>query len=119
VPLIKEDKVMITGDALGENTLMHFKESTPVETYRRSIEKLIAVQDDYSLLIRFHGTGASEHRILQDMHDLCGEIMEHEDAAIQADMMGIEGCWAREREHPGKAGNMIYNPERIYDGGKA
>lgn len=119
VPLIKEDQVMIIGDALGENTLMHFKESTTVETYRRSIEKLIAVQDDYSLLIRFHGAGASEHRILQDMHDLCGEIMEHKDAALRANMMGFEGCWAREREHPGKAGNMIYNPQRIYDGVKA
>lgn len=115
VPLIKEDRVMIIGDALGENTLMHFKESSTVETYRRSIEKLIAVQDDYDLLIRFHGNGASEHRILEDMHDLCGEIMEHRDAALPAVMMGFEGCWAREKEHPGKAGNMIYNPKRIYD----
>lgn len=116
VPLIKEDKVMIIGDALGENTLMHFKESTSVQTYQRSIEKLLAVQDDYTLLLRFHGLGASEHRILQDMHDLCTEIMEHKDAHIPAEMMGVQGCWAREKEHPGKAGNMIYNPKRIYDG---
>lgn len=115
VPLIKEDRVMIIGDALGENTLMHFRESTSVETYRRSIEKLLAVQDDYTLLIRFHGQGASQHRILQDMHDLCTEIMEHKDARIPAEMMGFPGCWAREKEHPGKAGNMIYNPHRIYD----
>ncbi len=119
VPLIQEDGVMIIGDALGENTLMHFEESTSVETYRRSIEKLLAVQDEYSLLIRFHGSGASEHRILQDMHDLCTEIMEHRDAAVKASMMGFAGCWGREKEHPGKAGNMIYNPARIYDEVKA
>ena len=115
VPLIPEDGVMIIGDALGENTLMHFKESTTVETYRRSIENLLAVQDQYSLLVRFHGEGASEHRILEDMHDLCTEIMNHEDAKVEAEMMGMKGCWGRERKHPGKAGNMIYNPERIFD----
>ena len=115
VPLIDPDGVMIIGDALGENTLMHFRESTSVETYRRSIENLLAVQDDYSLLVRFHGTGASDHRILQDMHDLCTAIMEHLDAAVPAEMMGFPGCWAREKEHPGKYGNMIYNPKRIFD----
>jgi glyoxylase-like metal-dependent hydrolase (beta-lactamase superfamily II) len=115
VPLIKEDGVMIIGDALGENTLMHFRESTTVQTYQRSIERLLEVQDDYSLLIRFHGAGASEHRILQDMHDLCDEIMNHTDAAVPGNMMGIPGKWGREKEHPGKAGNMIYNPERIFD----
>ena len=115
VPLVDPDGVMIIGDALGENTLMHFRESTSVETYRRSIENLLAVQDDYSLLVRFHGTGASDHRILQDMHDLCTAIMEHLDAAVPAEMMGFPGCWAREKEHPGKFGNMIYNPKRIFD----
>lgn len=115
VPLIREDHVMIIGDALGENTLMHFKESTTVETYRRSIERLLAVQDGYSLLIRFHGAGASDHRILDDMHDLCGQIMEHKDAAVEAMMMGFPGRWGREKNHPGKAGNMIYNPARIFD----
>lgn len=115
VPLVREDRVMIIGDALGENTLMHFRESTSVETYQRSIERLLAVQDDYDLLIRFHGTGASDHRILQDMHDLCTEIMEHKDAAVKAEMMGFPGCWGREKEHPGKYGNMFYDPRKIYD----
>lgn len=115
VPLIREDGVMIIGDALGENTLMHFGESTSVETYQRSIEKLLAVQDEYSLLIRFHGSGASDHRILQDMHDLCDEIMEGKDARVPGEMMGIKGAWGRKKEHPGKAGNMFYNPARIFD----
>jgi len=115
VPLIREDGVMIIGDALGENTLMHFSESTTVQTYQRSIERLLAVQDDYSLLIRFHGAGASDHRILQDMYDLCKEIMDHTDAAVPGNMMGVSGRWGREKDHPGKAGNMIYNPERIFD----
>lgn len=107
---------MIIGDALGENTLMHFRESTSVETYRRSIENLLALRNDYSLYIRFHGSGVSSPAILADMHELCTEIMEHRDAAVKDEMMGIPGCWGREKKHPGKHGNMLYNPEKIFDG---
>ena len=117
VPLIQPDGVMVIGDALGENTLMHFPESTSVETYRRSIERLLAVQDDYRILVRFHGSGCSDKAILQDMYDLCTEIMEGRGAHVPGNMMGIAGCWGREKEHLGKHGNMIYNPDKIFDEG--
>ena len=115
VPLIPEDGIMIIGDALGENTLMHFPESTPVQTYQKSIEKLIAVKEGYPLLLRFHGSGASDPSILGDMYELCGDIMAHKDAAVPAEMMGRRGCWGRAKEHPGKHGNMIYDPDKIFE----
>lgn len=115
VPLISEDGIMIIGDALGENTLMHFKESTSVETYRRSIERLLKIKDDYPLLLRFHGAGESDPAIIEDMYDLCQEIMEHRDAAVKDRMMGMPGCWGRKKEHPGKHGNMFYDPDKIFD----
>ena len=114
VPLIHEDGIMIIGDALGENTLLHFPESTSVQNYQKSIEKLLAVKENYPLLLRFHGTGASDPSILEDMHELCSDIMAHKDAAVPAQMMGYKGCWGREKEHPGKHGNLIYDPNKLY-----
>lgn len=113
IPLIDEDRVMIIGDAVGENTLMHFRESTSVETYRHSLKRLMKIESRYGHLLRFHGAGESRHAIIDDMYELTDQILNHEDAAIPVTMMEFKGMMARPEKHPGKEGNLIYNPHKL------
>lgn len=113
VPYIEEDRTAIIGDALGEHTLLHFPESTSVETYRASLMKLKQQIPEVRSFLRFHGSCHSPLQILDDTIELCTEVMEGTDARIHVSMLGYEGYQARPEKHPGKEGNFIYNAERI------
>lgn len=115
VPLIEEERTAIIGDALGENTLLHFPESTGVATYLKSLEHLQDEQDRFDTVLRFHGTCTSKKQIIDDSVQLCEEIISHQDAQIPVTIHDYKGMMARKKEHPGKEGNIIYNPERIHE----
>lgn len=113
VPYIVEDETMIIGDALGENTLLHFPESTSVEAYRSSLLHLKSKAEHVRTFLRFHGNCTSKLAILDDIIELCTEVMEEKDARIPVNMMGYEGFMARSKDHPGKEGNFIYDSKKI------
>ncbi|MGM9941962.1 MAG: MBL fold metallo-hydrolase [Bulleidia sp.] len=115
VPIIEEDRIAVIGDALGENTLLHMPESTSVETYRASLMHLNAYESMFDTCLRFHGSCVSEKKIIADTITLCTDVMAGRDAKIRTEMMGYTGCLAREKSHPGYAGNFIYNPDRIQE----
>lgn len=114
VPLIKEERTAIIGDALGENSLLHFPESTSIETYRKSLLHLKEYEDQFETCLRFHGNGVSDKKILDDTIELCDLVLKRQDAKIPARMMEYDGLLARPKEHPGKAGNFIYNPDKLF-----
>jgi glyoxylase-like metal-dependent hydrolase (beta-lactamase superfamily II) len=113
VPLIKEDRIAIFGDAIGEGTLLHFPESTSVEEYQRGLIHAEEYIDEFDTVLRFHGSCVSDKKILLDMIALTEDIIEGRDAAVPVNFMGIPALMGRPKEHPGKEGNLIYNPEKI------
>lgn len=115
VPIVLEDKIAIIGDSLGEMTLLHFPESTSIEEYKKSLINLSQYEHLFNRCLRFHGTGESDKKIITDTIDLCDEILNHKDAAIPIEMMDYNGYIARKKEHPGYAGNVVYNPNKIKD----
>lgn len=115
VPIVLEDRIAIIGDALGETTLMHFAESATIERYRHSLIHLKEFENEFDVVLRFHGTCESKKQILDDSIELCDAIMNRTDAKIPFSMHDMDGLLARPKEHLGKEGNIVYNPKRILE----
>ncbi len=113
VPVLKEDRIAIIGDGLGENTLMLLEECTSIEEYRESLRHLKSFENMFDICLRFHGNGVSQKQIIDDTIELCEEVLAGTDAKIPVKRMGRDGRFARPQEHPGKEGNFIYDPEKI------
>lgn len=112
--LIPEDRVCITGDALGEHTLLHFPGCVPVSEYINGLIHLRAFDDEFDIVFRNHGSYVSDKSIVKDSIELCKEILSRTDAAIPITIHDTQGLMGRPEVHPGKAGNIIYSPENLY-----
>lgn len=112
--LIPEDRIAIFGDACGEGTLLLFQYCAPIETYREGLRHMQVFSDQFDIVLRNHGSFESPKQILEDSIELCGEILTRTDAAIPAEFKDEHGLQARPKDHPGKVGNMIYNPANLF-----
>ena len=110
--LIPEDRVAIFGDACGENTLLLFAESAPIAAYQEGLLHLRDFEGQYDTVLRNHGNFCSPKQILADNIELCGDILDGTDAAIPEKFFAQEGCLGRPKEHPGKVGNILYDPNK-------
>lgn len=110
--LIPEDRIAVFGDACGENTLLLFDESAPIADYREGLLHVQAFADQFDTVLRNHGNFSSPKQILADNIELCADILAGTDAGIPTDFHGIPGCLGRPKEHPGKVGNIVYNPKK-------
>lgn len=115
--LIIEDRILIIGDALGEHTLLQFAKSTSIETYRQSLCYLQTYASEFDRVPRFHGDCESKKQIIPDSIELCDEILAGKDAAVPVEIHESAGLMARPEKHPGKEGNIIYNPHHIHRAG--
>lgn len=111
--LLPEDRIAIFGDACGEHTLLLFAESAPIAEYRQGLLHMQSYADQFDTVLRFHGNYTSPKQILADTIELCEEILDGRDAAIPSDFMGQPGCLARPEKHPGKVGNVLYDPGNL------
>lgn len=112
--LIPEDRIAIFGDACGEHTLLLFDESTPIADYRKGLLHVQSFEDQFDVVLRNHGSFSSPKQILADNIELCSDILAGTDAAIPSDFMGRPGCLGRPEKHPGKVGNILYDPKKKF-----
>lgn len=112
--LIPEDRVCITGDALGEHTLLQFSGCGSISRYRSSLIHLNQYKDEFDIVLRNHGSYISDKSILEDSIELCEDILKRKDAAIPVTFHDTNGLMGRPEVHYGKSGNIIYNPQNIY-----
>lgn len=106
--LALEDRVLLAGDTCNENTLLIFPESTSVETYQNTLQKLWLKKDLFDLVLTNHGTYEADKKIVADMMDLCDAVLQGRDAAVKKKFRNFEGWQARPDLHPGKEGNLVY-----------
>lgn len=108
--LIPEDRIAIFGDACGEHTLLLFAESVPIADYRAGLLHVQSYAGQFDVVLRNHGSFTSPKQILADNIELCEDILAGRDAAIPSDFFGQKGCLGRPEKHPGKVGNILYDP---------
>ena len=118
VPLIKEDNIIVFGDASGVGTLICLEGSTTIREYLRSLKYLKTYENQYDMILRQHGTCTSSLSLLNENIENCELILSHKDDHIPTEFMGNTCFWARERdEHgnrlDGKEGNICYQEDNI------
>lgn len=111
--LIPQDRIAIFGDACGEHTLLLFKESAPIAEYRRGLLHMKEFEAQFDTVLRNHGSFSSPKQILADNIELCEDILAGKDAAIDTDFFGQYGRLGRPEKHPGKVGNILYDPDKL------
>lgn len=119
VLLVREERIILFGDACGVCTFLFKPESSTVLGYRNTLEKLRSYEDQYDRVLRQHGTCESEKSILEENMEAADLILSGKDAHIPFEYLG-EKVWMAYRTDPqtnmradGKTGNIVYAMNKI------
>ncbi len=115
--LMREERMILFGDACGLEVLLCFPDSSPVSEYLAALSDLKAVEGDYDRILRNHGTGESPKELLDNVISCCLDILEGHDAAQETIWNGMTVLSARpvdeaHRRLDGKEGNILYLEEK-------
>lgn len=121
--LIKEKRILITGDACNPFTMVFLDESTSIEAYQTSILKLLARADEYDEVYISHEYHKAPKSIIQDIYDCCTDIIAGNTDDIPFEFFGQEPdqkCYMAKRQNAngiredGKLANIVYSKNKIY-----
>lgn len=118
--LVKEDRTMLFGDACGVFTLFCLGESTSLEEYIVTLNKLKSLMPQYDRILRQHGTCESPLGLVDEDIDIVKSILNGTDDHDPIEFNGMH-CFAGRKIDPatkarvdGKEGNVIYMPEKVF-----
>ena len=113
--LIREDRVLLTGDACNLFTFMFQPYSTTIETYARNLETLIEkTKGKYDKILISHGDGNGYVGMMEDVLDVCKDIMKGTCDDIPFEFKGEHGLIAKNVPEMNK-GNIVYNKNQVFD----
>lgn len=81
--LLEEQRIMIFGDGCGPGTILLEDCSTDIETYFQSLLKIKKIESAYDTVLRNHGTYHSPKVLLDNVIEVCKEILEGKDDRIE------------------------------------
>lgn len=114
--LLREEGMLLTGDACNNFTFMFEDYSLPISLY---YENLIQLNKDtkgkYSRLLSSHKDGELSLDTIENVIHICEEIMEGKAEDIPMTFRGNTGYIARKQSNTGKVGgNIVYNKNNIF-----
>ena len=118
--LIAEERMLLTGDAGNQNTLLNFDYCPSIEAYRNNLIWLKMSTDGfYDRVLISHGGGEMKNDLIESLIELCTEIMEGKDDAIEIESFGQKVYLAKERNEnfervDGGTGDIVYSKENIH-----
>jgi len=114
--LIREMRLLLTGDACNTNTFVFDTYSETIETYRRNLLQLKEKTDGlYDDILLSHGDGKGYPALIDDVISVCTDLMEGKSDEVPLDFKGVKGLIAvNDPTH--RKGNVVYAKERIFDG---
>ncbi|MGN1193781.1 MAG: MBL fold metallo-hydrolase [Dorea sp.] len=119
--LIKEERMLILGDACNNFTFLFEDYSLSVEEYKSNLEKLEQETDGkYDRVLASHMSGELPMDIIRSVIDVCENILEGKADDIPFEFRGTTGFIAKAIRSPeegridGKNGNVIYNKNKLY-----
>lgn len=82
VPVLVEERMAIFGDAAGPGTLVTEEYAASVSEYLTALRALKEHEGDWNRVLRFHGTCESSKALLDDMIEICQEVLAGTDDRI-------------------------------------
>ena len=123
VILVPEDRTILFGDACGVCTFLFKPESSNVEKYLDTLNKLKLMSNRYDRILRQHGTCESPMSLVDENMECAQMILNGTDDHIPFEYLGEHVWIARELDKTtgmrtdGKSGNIVYSMNKIHEGG--
>jgi glyoxylase-like metal-dependent hydrolase (beta-lactamase superfamily II) len=117
--LDRSARMVFSGDACNANTLIFFPESASIEEYRKSLLRLKEFQPYFDVIYSAHDPAALPREIIDEAVELCGEIMNGTDDAVQTKFTGRPCYYAKKyqgdfKRLDGKIINIAYDRDKIF-----
>lgn len=121
VMLIREERMMLLGDACNNNTFMFEDYSLPISEYEENL-KLLRAQTvgTYDIALASHGDGRLPVDIIDGVIAVCEDIKKGDTDDIPMTFRGNKGLTAKRTKQPGGdradggSGNIVYSRERVW-----
>lgn len=117
--LLKEDRILITGDACNPRTFMFLPECPSIEEYQEAVAKVMARADEYDRVLVSHGPYEVPKTVLQDVYDCCTDILSDRADDIPFSFMDRTGALLAKKidetgaRVDGRCGNIVYDKTKI------
>jgi glyoxylase-like metal-dependent hydrolase (beta-lactamase superfamily II) len=117
--LLRERRILFTGDACNSFTFLFLDESLPIQEYQKTVGMLLDMEGRYARILLSHGIPVVPASIIQDVYDCCTDIMKGNVDDVPYSFMGRKAYIAK-RQDPrggradGKLGNIVYRKDNIY-----
>ncbi len=120
VMLIREERMLLTGDACNSFTFVFEEYSLPIGEYEENLKKMKSETDGkYERILLSHGDGNGPIDIIAGVIQVCEDIKSGNVDDVPFEFRGTSGYIAKEMKIPemlradGGHGNVVYNKERI------
>jgi glyoxylase-like metal-dependent hydrolase (beta-lactamase superfamily II) len=119
--LLKEERMLITGDAANQATFLFDQFSFGVTSYEKSMKDLLSkTNGKFDKILLSHGTGDAPKELLENIIQLCEDIKAGNADDVPFDFMGQRAYVAKKANEQferidGGVGNIIYSKEKIHE----
>jgi glyoxylase-like metal-dependent hydrolase (beta-lactamase superfamily II) len=117
--LLKEERMLMTGDAANQATFLFDQFSQGITSYEKSMKELLSkTNGKFDKILLSHGTGDAPKELLENIIQLCKDIRAGNADDIPFDFMGQRAYIAKEADAQfertdGGFGNIIYSKEKV------
>lgn len=120
VMLMKEERVLLLGDACNDNTFLFEDYSLTLREYHNSLLRIRKeTEGKYDTVLSSHGAGTLPITILDEVIEVCEDIEAGKADDIPLEFRGNRGFLAKQKDASGtkrldgKVGNIVYNKDNI------
>lgn len=119
--LVREDRLLITGDAANQFTFLFLPESSAPADYAATLQDLKArTEGAYDRVLISHGRGEIVPTVLDDLLALSHAVLEGTDDAVPFRFEGVDAriaravtCTSDDGPPADDAPNLVYDPHRL------
>ncbi|MBQ8830104.1 MAG: MBL fold metallo-hydrolase [Oscillospiraceae bacterium] len=117
-PLVREDRVIVFGDACNTATFMFGDVCTTILEYTKTLDYLKSKEHLWDRVLLSHGPGDIPKSVLDDNIELCEIILDGKADDMPFEFMGSKQLLAKRvtkhfMREDGKLGNIVYNHGKI------
>lgn len=116
--LIKEQRLLILGDACNSRSFFFFPEALKISIYYENLQRLNEREKEFDHVLFFHADNFEDKNNIEENLEVCREILAGTDDKVPAKLLGYDLFFAkkiREDDHrvDGKSANILYSKDKI------